>query len=108
MGVKEVDGRRDKLRVSRGVVGKMTTSSTTGRLSPLQHWLEFLASTRSDRRRSTPDEPPTYADVIQAQRDDGTGGWDPRDVWLDRIKRPRDAGRAAALEPVAQDIKESR
>ena len=73
----------------------MTTgSTTTGRRSPLQHWLEVLASTRSDSRRASQVETPTYATVVQAQRD--VAGWDPREVWLDRIKKPRDEARAAA------------
>jgi hypothetical protein len=73
----------------------MTTSSTTtGRRSPLQHWLEFLASTRSGARRDAPAETPTYAAAVRAHKT--AGGWDPHEVWLDRIKKPRDERLAAA------------
>lgn len=75
----------------------MTSSTTTGRRSPLQHWLEFLASRRSDAHRSTRVESRTYVAVVQAQREEVIVGWDPHEVWLDRIKRPRDR-LAASLE----------
>jgi hypothetical protein len=69
----------------------MTSSTTTGRRSPLQHWLEFLTSNRLDSRRSTNVvEAPSYVAVVQAQREDVIVGWDPHEVWLDRIKKPRD------------------
>jgi hypothetical protein len=80
----------------------MTNSSTTDRRSPLQLWLEFLASTRPDARRAPPTEPPCYASLVQERRRPEFGGWDPYEVWLDRIKRPRDA----AFAPKA--VKESR
>ncbi|HXW09006.1 MAG TPA: hypothetical protein VD737_00185 [Steroidobacteraceae bacterium] len=91
----------------------MTSSTTTGRRSPLQHWLEFLASARSDAHRSTHVEARTYVEVVQAQREDVTVGWDPHEVWLDRIKRPRDRRIAASLEPSTDPapeatVKESR
>ena len=93
----------------------MTSNTTTGRRSPLQHWLEFLASTRSDVRRSTRVDAPTttYVAVVQAQREELIVGWDPHEVWLDRIKRPRDRRLAASIEQPADPagkatIKESR
>ena len=92
----------------------MTTSNTTtGRRSPLQHWLEFLTSTRSDSHRSTRAETSTYVALVQAQREDVIRAWDPHEVWLDRIKKPRDARLAASLARPADPtldtrIKESR
>lgn len=61
-------------------------------LASLQQVLETLASNRPARTTlGATDEPPTYASVVNARK---TTGWDPHDVWLDRIKRPRDARRA--------------
>ena len=79
----------------------MTSSTTTGRRSPLQHWLEFLASTRLDSRRPTNVEAPSYVAVVQAQREEVIVGWDPHEVWLDRIKKPRDD---QALTRAARDL----
>ena len=84
----------------------MTSSTTTGRRSPLQHWLEFLASSRSDSRRSTHVEAPSYVAVVQAQREEVIVGWDPHEVWLDRIKRPRDRRLAASHEQPADPAPE--
>ena len=87
-----------------------TTTTTTGSL--LQRWLEFLASGRSGSTRAAQADIPTYASVISAAQD--TAGWDPHEVWLDRIKKPRDDRRAAelALEAAVRDVespvKESR
>ena len=80
----------------------MTSSTTTSRRSPLQHWLEFLASTRLDSRRSTRAEAPTYVAVVQAQRAQVIVGWDPHEVWLDRIKKPRE--QREALARAASDL----
>jgi hypothetical protein len=77
----------------------------------LQQWLEFFASKRSAAHTSTPVEaPPTYAVAVQGR--ESVGGWDPHEVWLDRIKKPRDEHRAASLAPavesaVAEDVKGS-
>ncbi|HEX5648068.1 MAG TPA: hypothetical protein VFX69_00300, partial [Steroidobacteraceae bacterium] len=55
----------------------------------------------------------TYASVISAAQN--AAGWDPHEVWLDRIKKPRDDRRAAelaleaaAVRDVEDPVKESR
>jgi hypothetical protein len=80
----------------------MTSSTTiTGKRSALQNWLEFLASSRSDARRVAAVDTPTYAAAVQGR--ESVGGWDPHEVWLDRIKRPRDEHhRAASLASAAE------
>jgi hypothetical protein len=78
----------------------------------VQRWLQFLTSARSDATRAAPTDIPTFASVIGAGQQ--TAGWDPHEVWLDRIKKPRDDRRAAelALEAAVRDVesplKESR
>jgi hypothetical protein len=79
----------------------MTSSTTTtGPRSALQYWLEFLASNRSAAAGDALVEAPTYAAAVQGREQ--VGGWDPHEVWLDRIKRPRDKHRAASLVPAAE------
>ena len=88
------------------------TTTTTATSSLLQRWLQFLTSARSDATRASEADFPTYASVISAGQE--TAGWDPHEVWLDRIKKPRDDRRAAelALEAAVRDVespvKESR
>jgi hypothetical protein len=90
----------------------MTTRTTATSGSLLQRWLQFLASARSDATREAHADMPTYASAINAGQN--TAGWDPHEVWLDRIKKPRDDRRAAELEPetaardVERPVKESR
>lgn len=63
-------------------------------LVSMQQVLEALAETR---RADTAMEAsgtvvPTYASVVSSRK--SATGWDPHEVWLDRIKRPRDQRRA--------------
>jgi hypothetical protein len=88
----------------------ISSKTKMGPPSTLQHWLEFLASNRSDARRVAAVDTPTYAAAVQGR--ERVGGWDPHEVWLDRIKKPRDEHRAASLAPavesaVAEDVKGS-
>ena len=90
----------------------MTSSTTTtSPRSALQQWLEFLASNRSAAHSPAPVEALTYAAVVQDR--ERLGGWDPHDVWLHRIKKPRDEHRAASLASPTEssaddDVKGSR
>jgi hypothetical protein len=90
----------------------MTTTTTTATGSLVQRWLQFLTSARPEATRAAPNDIPTYASVISAAQN--AAGWDPHEVWLDRIKKPRDDRRAAelALEAAVRDVerpvKESR
>jgi hypothetical protein len=114
-GVKDVDGwvqrRLFESRELKGAIQMTSSTTTTGPRSALQYWLEFLASNRSAADRDAPVEAPTYAAAVQGR--EGVGGWDPHEVWLDRIKRPRDEHRAASLAPAAEtaavdyDVKKS-
>jgi hypothetical protein len=58
----------------------------------MQQKLEALASTQRAPHQPAAREPdqPSYATVVSAEK---PAGWDPREVWLDRIKRPRDQRR---------------
>jgi hypothetical protein len=95
---------------SRDEMVKTTTTTTQGSL--LQRWLQLLTSARSDATRAKLADVRTYAAVISAGQE--RTAWDPHEVWLDRIKKPRDDRRAAALEPettvhaVEESLKESR
>jgi len=80
------------------------TSTSTSRRTPLQLWLEFLASARPDSRNPAPvAAAATYDVAVEARRAPAATGWDPHEVWLDRIKKPRDERRAASEQPIAVD-----
>ena len=83
----------------------MTSSiTTTGQRSALQHWLEFLASTRSGSCKVVPVDTPSFAAAVQGR--ERISGWDPHEVWLHRIKKPRDEHRAASLAAAAESAAE--
>jgi hypothetical protein len=63
---------------------------STPTASRMQQLLEVLASTRPGPEPASKQHDPAFAAVVASTRDTG---WDPKEVWLNRVHRPREGRR---------------